>query len=93
MVRSRYIIYDKKYMTIIIIATDAFLAEVYSLVKDRNAVILYISDHGEVLGEGGAYFHGIDIPAIHNPACILIYTPAYAASFSKNRIAAIKLKS
>lgn len=36
-----------------ILATDTFLAELIEGLKDRNAVVLYCSDHGESLGEGG----------------------------------------
>ncbi|NJN45484.1 MAG: phosphoethanolamine--lipid A transferase, partial [Candidatus Competibacteraceae bacterium] len=46
-----------------ILYTDYFLSEVIKLLKVNQmqfeAAMLYISDHGESLGEGGVYLHGI----------------------------------
>lgn len=45
-----------------ILYTDYLLhsiIEVLSDVDDRNCAMLYISDHGESLGEGGIYMHGM----------------------------------
>lgn len=41
-----------------IVATDAFISEVIERVRGMNAVVIYISDHGESLGEEGYYHHG-----------------------------------
>jgi glucan phosphoethanolaminetransferase (alkaline phosphatase superfamily) len=38
--------------------TDYFLARVIELVGDRNALLLYVSDHGQSLGEDGFFTHG-----------------------------------
>lgn len=46
-----------------IVYTDYFLAEVIKLLKANagklNTAMLYISDHGESLGENGIYLHGL----------------------------------
>lgn len=45
-----------------IIATDRLLASVIQLLERQehyNAAMLYISDHGESLGENGIYLHGL----------------------------------
>ncbi|WP_417914611.1 phosphoethanolamine transferase [Candidatus Electronema sp. JM] len=42
--------------------TDYFLSKVINFLKqnqDRETAMLYIADHGESLGEGGLYLHGI----------------------------------
>lgn len=43
--------------------TDWFLGQVVNLLKQNNskfeAAMLYVSDHGESLGEGGLYLHGL----------------------------------
>jgi len=43
--------------------TDHFLAEVIAFLKqqeqERETALLYLADHGESLGEGGLYLHGI----------------------------------
>lgn len=40
-----------------IIYTDYFLSELIKVLENSNAILLYISDHGESLGEDGIYAH------------------------------------
>ncbi|MEI2453349.1 phosphoethanolamine--lipid A transferase [Lysobacter firmicutimachus] len=45
-----------------ILATDAFLARsIRALAEDgsRDSALIYVSDHGESLGENGLYLHGV----------------------------------
>ena len=46
-----------------ILYTDYFLTEVISLLKEHNSdyktAMIYMSDHGESLGENGIYLHGL----------------------------------
>lgn len=64
-----------------IIATDGFLRDLYGMVRDRNAVIFFVSDHGEGLGEEGVFLHASDTPPLHRPACFVIFTPRFEALF------------
>lgn len=41
-----------------IVAVDSFLGEIIGVLKDKKALLIYVSDHGESLGENGHYFHG-----------------------------------
>ncbi|MGQ9652865.1 MAG: phosphoethanolamine transferase [Thermodesulfobacteriota bacterium] len=41
-----------------ILYTDHFIAQVIEAVADLKALVFYVSDHGESLGEGGRYGHG-----------------------------------
>ena len=41
-----------------ILYTDYFLSEVIGRLRDKNAFLIYVSDHGESLGEGGRLTHG-----------------------------------
>jgi glucan phosphoethanolaminetransferase (alkaline phosphatase superfamily) len=41
-----------------ILATDGLLAAIIEGLQDRNALVLYTSDHGESLGERGVFIHG-----------------------------------
>lgn len=43
-----------------ILYTDYIISEVIKKVKDKNAFVLYVSDHGESLGENGLYAHGAE---------------------------------
>ncbi len=46
-----------------IVATDAFLADTITLLESLDghydATMMYVSDHGESLGENGVYLHGL----------------------------------
>ena len=64
-----------------IIATDEFLAGLFDSLRGRNAVVLFISDHGEGLGENGVFLHASENEATHYPACFIWYTPEYARLF------------
>lgn len=39
---------------------DYFIYKVSEVLKNRNAIVIYVSDHGESIGEGGLYSHWID---------------------------------
>ncbi|MCH5325998.1 MAG: phosphoethanolamine transferase [Duncaniella sp.] len=60
-----------------ILATDDFVANVISLLRDRNAILIYISDHGENLGEDGLYLHNQHSQYVFNPACFFWYSDKY----------------
>lgn len=64
-----------------IIATDEFLYGVLERVKGRNCIVVYISDHGESLGENGIYLHGQEERHQHYPACIVWWSEEYEHCF------------
>ena len=64
-----------------IIATDRFLSNLFSMLNDRNAIVIYVSDHGEALGEDGFYLHGSDHDVIHNPACLIWTSQKFARNY------------
>ncbi|MGZ4954147.1 MAG: phosphoethanolamine transferase [Methylobacter sp.] len=41
-----------------IVFTDYFLAKTIDTLRGKNAIMVYVSDHGEYLGERGMYIHG-----------------------------------
>ncbi len=41
-----------------LIYTDYMLSEIIHRLQQRNALMIYVSDHGESLGEKGRYLHG-----------------------------------
>jgi glucan phosphoethanolaminetransferase (alkaline phosphatase superfamily) len=41
-----------------ILYTDFFIAGVIDTLRDKNAILFYLSDHGEYLGEHGRFLHG-----------------------------------
>ncbi len=60
---------------------DYFLDSLYSTLADRNAIVLYLADHGESLGEGGRFFHAGNGKETHYPAAIVWYSDRYAQAF------------
>ena len=67
-----------------ILYTDYFIKNVIESLRNRKAILFYLSDHGECLGEDGYFTHGIDRPQLHNPAAFVWYSDSYAAEFSDN---------
>jgi len=72
-----------------ILATDAFVNEIITRLRDKNSIIIFISDHGEALGENGKFLHGGDFPELHSTACFVWYSPIYAMRY-KDKIARLK---
>ena len=60
-----------------ILYTDYFLSEVINRLRDRKAVLLYQSDHGEALGEEGVWLHAAETPYTHQAAGFVWLSPVY----------------
>lgn len=60
-----------------IIATDYFINEVINMLKTKNALLIYLSDHGEALGENNEWLHANECESIKNPACFIWYSNTY----------------
>ncbi len=67
---------------------DFFVDSVISIVEDKNALVIYQSDHGEALGEEGEYLHANDAEPVHHPACIIWYSDRYAKA-NPEKVAAL----
>ena len=75
-----------------IIATDRFLKALIDIVRNDNVIIIYISDHGEALGEDGIWLHGTDCAILHDVACLVWYSNVYETYFPE-KIKALKQKA
>lgn len=64
-----------------ILYTDFFIKETIDLIRDKKSMLIFLSDHGESLGEDGYYLHGADRPELHYPAAFVWYSDKYAQSF------------
>lgn len=64
-----------------ILYTDDYLHNIITMLKDRNALMIYTSDHGESLGERGHYLHGQEkdrwIPEQRDVPLIFWASPRY----------------
>jgi glucan phosphoethanolaminetransferase (alkaline phosphatase superfamily) len=80
--------------------TDLFLSDVITILKNKKAILLYISDHGESLGEGGVYAHNAPldkapkeqthIPMIWWASDKFLSNPVNAVRFANIRANALK---
>lgn len=64
-----------------ILYTDYVLNEFIKELRGEKAILFYLSDHGENLGEDGNYFHGGDNLILHRPACFVWYSSDYALTY------------
>lgn len=69
---------------------DFFIDSVIMQVENKNAIIIYQSDHGEALGEDGEFLHANDVNGVKNPACIIWYSDQYATTYPEKVRALIK---
>ena len=75
-----------------ILYMDAIMDSVIQRLEDRCAILIYLSDHGEALGENGVYLHAAEDEALHHPACFVWYSDQYARMFPKKIEALIRNK-
>ena len=64
-----------------IVYSDWFWYQIINRLRKRNAVLIYLSDHGESLGENGEYWHGKDRPEQHSVACFVWYSDEFARRY------------
>lgn len=63
---------------------DAFLDSLIVRFESRPAIMLYLSDHGEALGENGEWLHAGEAEPLHQPACVVWYSDRYAQLFPQH---------
>lgn len=64
-----------------VLYTDYVLSKVIAELKYEKAILFFLSDHGESLGEDGYFTHGVDRPILHRPACFVWYSSSFATSY------------
>ena len=66
-----------------ILYTDYFLSQVIASLKHKNAIVLFLSDHGEALGEDGKWLHASDpsIKALHETASFVWFSDIYKKKY------------
>ena len=72
-----------------ILYSDYFWSKVIEPLKTRNAVVLYLSDHAENLGEEGLFGHGQESEALHYPACWVWFSNTFAKKYP-NKVKALQ---
>lgn len=60
-----------------VVATDQFLCSLIDNLKERKSILIFLSDHGECLGENDEWLHANENQAISNTACLVWYSDKY----------------
>lgn len=75
-----------------VLYTDYILSEIINKLKDKNAVLIFVSDHGEALGDDSFYLHGVSHPSMLRTAMFVWMSekykslhPEYLENALKNR--------
>ena len=61
--------------------TDLVLDSIIARMKNRCAIVFYISDHGESLGENGNWLHAAGAEETKYPACMIWYSDVFAQQY------------
>ena len=69
--------------------TDLILDSIIQRIDDQCAILVYISDHGESLGENGYWLHAAGAEETKKPACIIWYSEGFEKQYPQ-KIAALK---
>ena len=72
-----------------VLYTDCFLHQLIEELRDKAAILIYLSDHGESLGENEKYLHAEDNEPLHYPAAFVWYSVKYEKLFPQ-KIEAMK---
>ena len=64
-----------------IVETDRFIHQIIDGLRGSDAVLIYLSDHGESLGEDGYFLHGTDRSELHYPACFVWFSDGYKKKY------------
>ena len=66
-----------------ILYSDYFWNQVINRLRKTNAILIYLSDHGECMGEDGHFIHGsVDNEPQHLPGCFVWYSDIFASKYS-----------
>jgi glucan phosphoethanolaminetransferase (alkaline phosphatase superfamily) len=66
-----------------ILYLDTFLNNIISILKHKESktLLIYLSDHGELLGENGKWMHAQDGEASKNPAMLVWYSDSFKKDY------------
>lgn len=77
-----------------ILYLDYFLNETIKIIKksETKTILIYLSDHGEILGENGKWLHAQNDKASTNPAMLVWYSKEYEQTYP-DKITGLKQNS
>lgn len=60
-----------------VVYTDWFLSRIIEPLKEKNAIVLFLSDHGEAQGENGHWLHASECEEMHHPASFVWFSKKF----------------
>lgn len=72
-----------------ILYTDHVLGQLIGLLSNRKAILLYLSDHGEPLGEGGCWLHAFEVDITHHTASFVWMSDDYRRAHPDRYLATV----
>ena len=73
-----------------VLYSDYIWHQLIEALRERKAILIYLADHSENMGEDGHYVHGDgDWPAQHYPGCFVWYSDKYREAYPE-KIEALK---
>lgn len=73
-----------------ILYMDSVVEEIISYFRKENAILIFLSDHSESLGEEGRWLHASDAEEQKHPACFIWYSDRYQQCYPHKIAAAQK---
>jgi glucan phosphoethanolaminetransferase (alkaline phosphatase superfamily) len=67
--------------------TDIFIDKVIDEISDRKSILIYLSDHGESMGENGKWLHANEVDEERNPACFIWMSDKYKNKYPNKETA------
>ncbi|MGC8823330.1 MAG: phosphoethanolamine transferase [Bacteroidales bacterium] len=61
--------------------TDYVLWQIIERIRRKKSIMIYLSDHGELLGENGKWIHAQDTEYEKNPACMVWFSDSYRKAY------------
>lgn len=76
-----------------ILYTDYFLDAIINQIENKNSILIYLSDHGELLGENNQWLHASNGEKLHHPSCIVWFSDEYLNKYVKKYDSLVKNKN
>lgn len=64
-----------------VLYTDYFIYNLIERIRNKKAILIYQSDHGEALGEDDIWLHASKTPYTHQAACFIWMSPSYKETY------------
>lgn len=75
-----------------ILFMDYFIDQIIIRYKNENTILIYVSDHGETLGEDERWLHAFEHETLYNAACFMWMSEKYKENNSFSKAALINTK-